>query len=235
MAVELMTRSGGPRPRGALKHCRLPKSKGAIGIGNQRWWRNGNSIICRLSFAFATETRHEHRRTRGLRWSWRSGRCGPCRWWSCFFGRWWWWGNGNTSLGCALAPRLARGSHQWKSCRRRWRWWHKDGWNRVGAAILCSMPSLAAQLARVKSVRTRASLVDAHRPPSYLASCLMVLAELRALWLHGWTNAGDTAKSNGKINAEAKNDSMRLHEDIVTTRGLEDVSKTKHKREAWRE
>ena len=35
--------------------------------------------------------------------------------------------------------------------------------------------------------------------------------------------------------AAKKHDFMRLYEDIDTTRELEDVSKTKHKREAWRE
>ena len=42
-------------------------------------------------------------------------------------------------------------------------------------------------------------------------------------------NASDTAKWL------RKHDFMRLYEDIDTTRELEDVSKTKHKREAWRE
>ena len=94
----------------------------------------------------------------------------------------------------------------------------------MGAAILCSMPSFAAQLARVQAVRTRVSRVAAHWPALHLASCLIRPTELRALWLHVW-QCRRHRETDSKNPLESQNDSMRLYEDIDTTGGMEDMSK----------
>ena len=235
MVVESMAISGGARHRGALKRCQAAEEQ----RGDRR---RQPKMVAQWQFhnwqTFLRLYNRSPARTQTKTKSWAPLELERWKVWASqvvvvLFGRWWWWGNGNTRSRCALATRLARGS-RW---RRRWRWWRIDGWSRLGAAIRCSMPSLAAQLARVQSVRTRASHVDAHRPASHLASCLIGLAKHRALWLHGWTSAGETANRIRITNPckKSQNDSMRLYEDIVTTRGREDVSKTKHKREAWRE